>query len=211
MSQSPNSNEDVETTEAKGDGAVTESKPSPKTRNPLRLAVLRLGVTEPRATSPYNYGGSSKYKDGVFACGYCGVELFDGAAKYESGSGWPSFWRSVRDGAVTYQRELDGRLECQCGTCKRCGPNACWFHYYFLFIAVSSQLIFCDFECWRWKHTVTWDTSSWTGRRPTASTRICFGRARAPTRAARPTSTCRDSASTVPPWTSKRGKQANTE
>ena len=91
MSQSPNSSENVETiVDNSGGDAVPEPNPSPKTRNPFRLAVLRLGVTEPRGTSPYNYG-KNKYKDGVFACGYCGAELFDGAAKYDSGSGGRRF------------------------------------------------------------------------------------------------------------------------
>lgn len=86
-----------------------------QTRNPLRLAVLRLGMTEPRATSPFNYG--KKYDVGQFTCAYCGQELFDGAAKYDSGSGWPSFWRTAAEGKVSYKREMDGRLECKCGRC----------------------------------------------------------------------------------------------
>ncbi|GKY97869.1 hypothetical protein MPSEU_000744900 [Mayamaea pseudoterrestris] len=84
-----------------------------QTRNPLRLAVLRLGLTEPMGTSPFNYGTY----DGSFNCAYCGNTLFDSKAKYDSGSGWPSFWRSVDEGAIHYERDLD-RLECQCGNCK---------------------------------------------------------------------------------------------
>jgi len=87
-----------------------------QTRNPLRLAVLRLGLTEPAATSPLNYG---KY-DGIFSCAYCGLPLFDSNSKYNSGSGWPSFWRTIDDDAVKYKTELDGRLECQC---KRCSSH----------------------------------------------------------------------------------------
>jgi peptide-methionine (R)-S-oxide reductase len=85
-----------------------------KTWNPLRLLVLRLGLTEPMATSPLNYG---KYDGGKFSCAYCDQEIFDGNAKYDSGSGWPSFWRSTEDGKVKYKREMDGRLECQCARC----------------------------------------------------------------------------------------------
>lgn len=82
------------------------------TWNPLRLGVLRLGLTEPAMTSPLNYGTH----DGTFACAYCGAELFDSAAKYDSGTGWPSFWRTARDGAVGYRRDLTG-LECHCARC----------------------------------------------------------------------------------------------
>lgn len=85
-----------------------------QTWNPLRLAVLRLGLTEPAWTSSFNY----QKKDGVFSCAYCGNELFDSNAKYDSGSGWPSFWRSKEDQAIAYKMEFDGRLECTCGKCK---------------------------------------------------------------------------------------------
>ena len=84
-----------------------------QTNNPLRLLVLRLGLTELRYTSPFNYG---KY-DGEFACAYCGQPLFDSTGKYDSGSGWPSFWRSLDESSIAYKREIDGRLECQCKKC----------------------------------------------------------------------------------------------
>jgi peptide-methionine (R)-S-oxide reductase len=86
---------------------------SVQTWNPLRLLVLRFGFTEPAWTSPLNYG----QKDGTFRCAYCGTLLFDSNSKYDSGSGWPSFWRSIEDGSMSYKREFDGRLECRCGTC----------------------------------------------------------------------------------------------
>lgn len=91
----------------------TNNKIELQTWNPLRLLVLRLGFTEPAWTSPFNYGK----KDGTFRCAYCGNTLFDSTAKYDSGSGWPSFWRSVADGSISYKREFDGRLECRCGKC----------------------------------------------------------------------------------------------
>lgn len=97
------------------DGGDDDDSFTPQTRNPLRLLVLRLGLTEPRATSSFNYG---KY-DGKFTCGYCDETLFDSNSKYDSGSGWPSFWRTDTEGAVQYKMEMDGRLECQCGRCSR--------------------------------------------------------------------------------------------
>ena len=90
-----------------------KNNPQMQTWNPLRLAILRLGLTEPMGTSPLNYG---RY-DGIFKCAYCGHVLFDSNAKYNSGSGWPSFWRAAEEGSISYQRDFD-RLECQCGVCR---------------------------------------------------------------------------------------------
>ena len=82
--------------------------------NPLRLAVLRLGFTEPAWTSPLNYGE----RDGQFTCASCKTPLFDSRAKYDSGSGWPSFWRTVNDGAVGLSKpDFLGRVECHCAKC----------------------------------------------------------------------------------------------
>lgn len=85
----------------------------PKTWNPLRLAVLKLGLTEPAWTSPWNY----QKNEGTFVCAYCGKELFETSGKYDSGSGWPSFWRTAKDGSVSLKREFDGRIECRCARC----------------------------------------------------------------------------------------------
>jgi peptide-methionine (R)-S-oxide reductase len=102
------------TKKEKVEDKVTQSTWTQKTWNPLRLAVLRLGLTEPRAVSTFNYGN---YKDGTFSCAYCGHVLFDGSSKYDSGSGWPSFWRSAKEDAIEYKMEWDGRLECKCKQC----------------------------------------------------------------------------------------------
>lgn len=90
-----------------------KQKVKQETWNPIRLAVLRLGMTEPAMTSSFNYG---KF-DGEFKCAYCGHKLFDSTAKYDSRSGWPSFWRSLNEDSIEYKREMDGRLECRCKKC----------------------------------------------------------------------------------------------
>jgi peptide-methionine (R)-S-oxide reductase len=87
--------------------------PVTPTRNPLRLAVLRLGLTEPAWTSPLN----REKRRGVYACAGCGSALFSSEGKYDSGSGWPSYSRSIGDGAIRYKREWDGRVEVRCLTC----------------------------------------------------------------------------------------------
>ena len=55
---------------------------------PDRYAVLRQGATE-RAFSGALY---DNHDEGAYACAACGNTLFSSATKYESGSGWPSFW-----------------------------------------------------------------------------------------------------------------------
>lgn len=87
--------------------------PFSPTRNPLRLAVLRLGLTEPAWTSPLN----RETRDGVYACAGCGHALFASDGKYDSRSGWPSYYKSVGDGALRYKREWDGRVEVRCARC----------------------------------------------------------------------------------------------
>ena len=82
--------------------------------NPLRFAVLRLSFTEPAWTSSFNYGEH----DGAFVCASCDTKLFDSSAKFDSGSGWPSFWRTSADGVVAYNKpDLLGRTECHCAKC----------------------------------------------------------------------------------------------
>jgi peptide-methionine (R)-S-oxide reductase len=95
-------------------GTTGDADYTVQTWNPLRLAVLRLGLTEPAATSPLNYGS---FDGGSFTCAYCGNLLFDATAKYDSGTGWPSFWRSAEASSVDYKREFGGGLECQCRRC----------------------------------------------------------------------------------------------
>lgn len=95
---------------------IEESKPEDKetgTWNPLSLAVLKLGFTEPAWTSPFNY----KKADGTYVCANCRSPLFPSSAKYDSGSGWPSFWKSIESNRVLLEKEWDGRIECKCANC----------------------------------------------------------------------------------------------
>ena len=86
------------------------------TYNPLRLAVLKLGMTELRFTSPLNY----EKRSGEYLCANCGTKLFDSIGKYDSGSGWPSFYKTAASERVSLKREWDGRMEC---TCQNCGGH----------------------------------------------------------------------------------------
>lgn len=83
------------------------------TWNPFALAVLKLGFTEPAWTSPLNY----QKKDGIYSCANCNTPLFSSSGKFDSGSGWPSFWKTIQSNRVSLEREWDGRIECKCSNC----------------------------------------------------------------------------------------------
>lgn len=83
---------------------------------PERYAVLRRAGTEPP------WSGSLLHVDGngVFRCAGCGAALFDTGAKFESGTGWPSFDRAVADGTVLERKERTfglARTEILCAQC----------------------------------------------------------------------------------------------
>jgi peptide-methionine (R)-S-oxide reductase len=83
--------------------------------SPERHAILRRHKTERAGTSPLN----AEKRPGRFLCAGCGHPLFDAATKYESGSGWPSFWRPL-DGAIGTRSDRTlwmVRTEVHCRTC----------------------------------------------------------------------------------------------
>jgi peptide-methionine (R)-S-oxide reductase len=86
-----------------------------QTLSPDAFHVLREHGTERAGTSPLNH----EKRDGTFYCAGCGQPLFVSDSKYESGTGWPSFWRPL-DGAVatTVDRSfLMTRTEVHCARC----------------------------------------------------------------------------------------------
>ena len=78
--------------------------------------VLREAGTE-RAFSGALNGNKA---DGVYACAGCGLDLFDSADKYDSGSGWPSFTRPIADDRVSDHVDTSHgmrRVENRCARC----------------------------------------------------------------------------------------------
>ena len=71
-----------------------------KQLGPMAYRVLRQAATEPPNSSKLN----KEYRSGTFHCGGCGAPLFESTAKFESGSGWPSFDRPIQK-AVAYSTD----------------------------------------------------------------------------------------------------------
>jgi peptide-methionine (R)-S-oxide reductase len=82
---------------------------------PDQYRVLRQHGTERAGTSPLN----DEHRKGTFYCAGCGEPLFDSTAKYDSGSGWPSFY-APKPGAVgtsTDTSHFMKRTEVHCAKC----------------------------------------------------------------------------------------------
>ena len=82
---------------------------------PEAYAVLRKEATERPRTSPLN----DEKRDGIFACAGCGLDLFSSETKFESGTGWPSFWDYLPGalGTKTDFKLIVPRTEYHCARC----------------------------------------------------------------------------------------------
>jgi peptide-methionine (R)-S-oxide reductase len=82
---------------------------------PEQFRVLREHGTEPRGSSPLN----REKRTGTFVCAGCGQPLFSSDTKYESGTGWPSFWAPVDNAVATSADRSYGmtRIEVHCARC----------------------------------------------------------------------------------------------
>lgn len=83
--------------------------------SPAAYAVLFEAGTEPAGSSPLN----AEKRAGTFLCAACNQPLFDSAHKYESGTGWPSFWQPIAGalGTSTDFKLIYPRTEYHCSRC----------------------------------------------------------------------------------------------
>lgn len=84
--------------------------------SPEAYRVLRQHGTERAGTSPLN----SEKRNGMFICAGCGKELFASSAKFESGTGWPSFFAPADAAAVGTSEDrswFSTRTEVHCADC----------------------------------------------------------------------------------------------
>jgi peptide-methionine (R)-S-oxide reductase len=89
-----------------------------KLLTPEQYAVLREEGTERAFTSPLN----DEKRDGVFACAGCDLPLFASATKFESGTGWPSFYAPI-EGAIGTGKDLSYGMIREEVHCRRCGGH----------------------------------------------------------------------------------------
>lgn len=80
--------------------------------------VIEQCGTEPRFSSDL----LEEKRDGVFICKKCGQELFSSETKYESGSGWPSFWDAKNDAVEKQEDRSAGMVRTEV-VCAECGAH----------------------------------------------------------------------------------------
>jgi peptide-methionine (R)-S-oxide reductase len=85
---------------------------------PNQYAVLRKEGTERPFTSPLN----DEHRAGIFKCAGCALALFSSSTKFDSHTGWPSFWQPL-EGAVATSTDRTLGMERNEVHCKRCGGH----------------------------------------------------------------------------------------
>ena len=85
---------------------------------PQRYHILREGGTERAFTSPLD----KEKRRGTFACAGCGQKLFASQTKFNSGTGWPSFWRPLPGAVLTKSDRTLGMVRTEV-LCSRCGGH----------------------------------------------------------------------------------------
>ena len=89
-----------------------------------RLTEEQYRITQEKGTEPAFSGRYVYNKDaGVYACVCCGAELFTSDTKFDSGSGWPSFWIPLAAERINTQSDTSHGMIRQEITCANCGAH----------------------------------------------------------------------------------------
>ena len=83
---------------------------------PDQYAITRQAATEPPFSGKY----CDTKEQGIYNCVCCGARLFDASSKYDSGSGWPSFWEPAEQSNIEEREDLSHgmrRVEIVCARC----------------------------------------------------------------------------------------------
>jgi len=85
---------------------------------PQQYAVLREASTERPFSSPLN----DEHRPGIFGCAGCAQDLFSSTTKFDSGTGWPSFWKALDNAVLERPDDSDGMSRTEV-LCRRCGGH----------------------------------------------------------------------------------------
>lgn len=87
--------------------------------SPEQVRICREAGTEIPGTGEYNHFD----KKGIFHCSSCGTPLFSSAAKFDSGTGWPSFWEAVKGKNVILRADNTMGVQRTEVVCANCGAH----------------------------------------------------------------------------------------
>ncbi|MFZ1906685.1 MAG: peptide-methionine (R)-S-oxide reductase MsrB [Steroidobacteraceae bacterium] len=85
----------------------------------LAYTVTRHEGTEPAFSGPYDHNQA----DGLYACVCCATVLFDSRTKYDSGTGWPSFWQPISRYNIAQRGDDSFGMQRVAVACKRCDAH----------------------------------------------------------------------------------------
>ena len=89
-----------------------------------RLTPEQYRVTQQCGTEQAFTGKYHKHKEtGSYLCVCCAQPLFSSGTKYDSGSGWPSFWQPVADSSISEKQDLSHGMKRTEVRCSRCGAH----------------------------------------------------------------------------------------
>ena len=87
--------------------------------SPEKYRVLRQKGTEPAFANEY----FDNHQPGIYHCGACDLPLFDSVSKYESGTGWPSFYDTITPDAIELEGDTSHGMVRDEVVCARCGSH----------------------------------------------------------------------------------------
>jgi peptide-methionine (R)-S-oxide reductase len=86
---------------------------------PEQYEICRRKGTE----APFSGAYYTEKRKGIYHCACCGNPLFDSETKYDSGTGWPSFWAPLDESRIEMETDLSYGMQRVEVTCSRCGAH----------------------------------------------------------------------------------------